>query len=601
MSARDERAALTPGTSLHDYALFRHGIEPDGRIPFDGYPLPDGHPPEPSRPRAGWSQARLALTAALMPALADPDPVRASEAIHRETAALAMPHRALRSHVSRLVPPDEDAARRTARHLVRTGTTAAAVTVGMALLIRLGEAEDTTHLKTLGMLRGLAATASAALDPLDRQAAALLELRGRISSDPERALISAATTGAHEHTRSALLSIPGPVLAGRPRRLAEAADLPGLLRAHPGDPELCAVSLRLLHDMCGQADDRTEILDYGPAVPLYELLLAQPDLLPPAPDHHVLLLSTALDLHSGPAALLDWAPGRREALLDTLERSLSGTAEGASPLLADWIRRHARLPFARTPAGAAAGGPPALQVTAVQTGADSSAVETRFLVDGLPLLPALFRSGRGNVPEYLVDYAGLRAGPEPREVQLAQAYCAESCCGALYVTIRRDGDEVVWDGWRGIDTKRLPPDCRFDARAYDAEVERAEQDLSWCWPARRTARLIAAALRERPDLLGRWGLAPSSVATAHDEPDTTVMRFVFLAPDGAEDRHGQPLRLYFDWRLPDDGSPPEERAAGALERIGRSDPKGFAGLQRGSSELAAALGYSWADGSDRDT
>ncbi|MFD7263790.1 hypothetical protein [Streptomyces sp. NPDC059874] len=592
MSARDERPPLTTGPSLYDYALFRHGIEPEERIPFNGYPLPDGHPPEPSPPRLRWQEAHRKVTAALVPLLGDPDPVRAAEAVHRQTVALAMPHRTLRAHVARLVPEDGDAARRTARHLVRTGTSAAAVTVGMALLIRLGEAEDVPHLKALGMLRGLATAASAALDPLDRQAAALLELRGRISSDPERALLAAAATGGPEHTRTALLSLPDTVLSERPRRLAEATDLHGLLRAHPGDPELARVAMRLLQGMCRQPDDRTEILAYGPAVLVYTLLLAHADRLPPTPDLHALLLSTALDLHSGPAALLDWGPGSRQALLDALEGTLSERAEGGPPLLADWIRRHARLPFARPPAAASPGGPPTLQVAPVQTEVDSSAVETRLLVDGLPLLPSLFRSGSGNAPEYLVDDGGLRAGPEPREVQLAEAYCAEGCCGALYVTIRRDGAEVVWGDWRGA-VGPPPPEYRFDAAAYDAEVERAELDHSWCWPARRTARLISAGLREQPDLLGRWDLSPVWLSTDHREPHTTVVRLVFTPPDGAKDPHGDPLRLYFDWRLPDDGSPPQERAAAALERIAQSDPKGFAPLARGSGKLAKSLGYSW--------
>ncbi|MFC9816190.1 hypothetical protein ACFVJM_29490 [Streptomyces virginiae] len=602
MSAREERPSLSSRTtSLHDYALFHHGIEPDGQVPFDGYPLPDGQPPEPTRNRLRWQAAHREVTAALEPLLADPDPVRAAEGIHRQAAALGLSHRTLRAHVARLVPADEAAARRTARHLTRTGTSVAAVGVGMALLVRLGEPEDVPCLKALGMLRGLATAAAAALDPLDRQAAAVLELRGRLGWAPERALLAATAAGDHEATRTALLALPDTVVSGRSRRIAEAADLHGLLRERPGDLELCAVALRLLHGMCQQPDTRREILDYGPAVSVYALVLAQADRLQPTPDHQALLLSTALDLHSGPAALLDWGPGERHALLDALERALVVSGEGAPPLLADWIRRHAPLPFAGEPVAVSADGPPTLQVTCVQAEVDSSAVETRFLVDGLPLLPALFRSGRGNAPEYLIDHFGLRAGPQPREVQLAQAYCTEGCCGALYVTIRRDGDEVVWGGWRGVDVKGRPPrEYRFDAAAYDAEIERAERDHSWCWPARRTARLISAGLRDRPELLGQWGLMAADISTHHREPHTTVMRFVFLAPDGAEDGHGRPLRLYFDWRLPDDGSPPQERAAAALDRIERSDPKDFAQLQRGSSELAAALGYTWAEGADQD-
>lgn len=228
----------------------------------------------------------------------------------------------------------------------------------------------------------------------------------------------------------------------------------------------------------------------------------------------------------------------------------------------------------------------------VHESADSSAVETRILIDGIPLVPALFGKGRANPPEYLLDNGRLRAAAEPREVQLCEAYCTEGCCGALYVTIRRDGDEVVWDGWRGA-VGTPPPAYRFDAAAYDAELERAERDHSWCWPARRTARLITAGLRERPELLRRWDLAATWVGTDWHEPHTTVLWLAFSPRDGAEGPDGTPLRLHFEWRLPDDdGLQPKDRAAAALERIARSDPKGFAHLQRGSSELAESLGYS---------
>ncbi|MFJ6780817.1 hypothetical protein [Streptomyces yangpuensis] len=598
MSAREERQALpSRTTSLHDYALFRHGIEPDGRIPRRGYPLPDG-PSEPSRENLTWQQAQDEVTDALTPLLADPDPVRAADAVHRRAADLAMPHRTLRAHTARLALTDEDAARLTARRLIRTGTDMAAVCVGMALMIRLGQPEDVPCLTTLGMLSGLADAASAALDPLDRQAAALPAIRHRDRSENLTSLTDAIATGDAEAVRAALLALPDEDgVLWLARRIAEAADLHGLLLARPQDADLLALTGRLLHRMAAPGDGCADILDYLPARAVYEALVRHADLLPPSPDHLALLLSTALDLHSGAAVLLDWRPGRREDLLDALDRQLPPAAPEPVPgdRRADWFRRNRHLPFARTDAG----DPPRWELAVVHGPADSSDVETRILVDGVPLVPALFGKGRAHPPEHLLDSGRLRAAPEPREVQLCEAYCTEGCCGALYVTIRRDGDEVVWDGWRGA-VGPTPPAYRFDAAAYDAELARAEQDHSWCWPARSTARLIAAELQERPGLLGRWGLSPVWVGTGHDEPHTTVMRFVFPAPDGAEDPYGQPLRLYFDWRLPDDGSPPEERAAAALDRIGRSDPKGFAQLQRGSSELAAALGYTWADGADQD-
>nr|MDT0521411.1 hypothetical protein [Streptomyces sp. DSM 41633] len=608
MSVRDEREPLAPRTtSLYDYALFRHGIEPDGRVPRRGYPLPEGSPPEPGRPRLTWKQVQAEVRAALTPLLADPDPVRAAEAVHRWADSLDLPSRTLQAAAA-LLPStdDEDAARRTARQLTRTGTTPAAVSVGLGLLTRLGEPEDVPCLKVLGMLSSFAPAAADALDPLDRQAAALLALAYRSRDDALTPLIDAAAGGDQEAVRTALIGLADqPRVMWLGRRIAEAADLHGLLRARPVDPELLALTGRLLHRMSRDVGRRAEILDYLPARSVYAHFVGYADRLPPTPELHELLLSIALDLHSGPAALLNWRPHRREALLGGLERLLAGPAwalapdappgsEGTAPAVerrrADWIRRTTRKPFAGT---SATDPHPRWEVVVVHDAADSNSVETRILVDGLPLLPALFAKGPGLPPEYLLDTGYLRAGAEPREVQLAEAECTEGCCGALYVTVRRDGDEVVWDGWRGA-VGPPPPVYRFDAAAYDAEVDRAERDHSWCWPARRTARLIAAGLRERPELLRRWDLGLIWVGTDWGEPHTTVARFVFSPPGGAEDPHGQPLRLYFDWRLPDeDDVLPQERAAAALERIARSDPKGFAQLQRGSSELAASLGYSW--------
>ncbi|MEJ8643915.1 hypothetical protein WKI68_26180 [Streptomyces sp. MS1.HAVA.3] len=170
-------------------------------------------------------------------------------------------------------------------------------------------------------------------------------------------------------------------------------------------------------------------------------------------------------------------------------------------------------------------------------------------------------------------------------MRLAEAGCTEGCCGALYVTIRRDGTEVVWGDWRGV-TGATPPEYRFDAAAYDAELERAERDHSWSWPARTTARLISAGLRERPELLGRWDLRESWISTDWRNPDTTVLQLAFTPPCTTES-------LYFEWHLPDDGRPAAEQAAAALARIEAGDPKEFTRLSGGSRELAESLGYGW--------
>ncbi|MFE5721636.1 hypothetical protein [Streptomyces erythrochromogenes] len=588
MSVHDEREPLAPRTtSLYDYALFRHGIEPDGRVPRKGFPLPDGSPPpEPGRNDLTRQQAQAEVTAALTPLLADPDPVRAAAAVHRRVAELAVNRRALRAHTARLALADEDAARRTARQLIRTGTDAAAVGVGMTLLVRLGGPEDVPCLKALGMLRGLEDAAVAALDPLDRQAAALLYIRSRERSGELTPLTDAVASGDTEATRSALVSLTDESQAmWLGRRIAEAADLHGLLRARPQDAELLALTGRLLHRMADQQDGRADILGYPPARAVYEALVRHADRLPPTPEHRTLLLSIALDLHSGPAALLNWRPGRRAALLDALDGLLPAAAPEPVPgdREADWFRRNRQLPFAR----AEDGDRPRWEVVVVHGSADSSAVETRILADGVPLVAALFGKGRGNPPEYLLDSGRLRAAPEPREVQLSEAYCTEGCCGALYVTIRRDGDEVVWDGWRGA-AGPLPPPYRFGADAYDAELARAERDHSWCWPARSTARLIAAGLRERPELAARWEISQHWVGTDWRNPDTVVLHF---RHEPSAPPPGTGGSLAFHWSLPDDDGPPRDRADAVLRRLETDDPKAFATFGGGNDALAEALGH----------
>ncbi|MGW4142910.1 hypothetical protein ACWELV_40310 [Streptomyces mirabilis] len=42
-------------------------------------------------------------------------------------------------------------------------------------------------------------------------------------------------------------------------------------------------------------------------------------------------------------------------------------------------------------------------------------------------------------------------------MRLAEASCTEDCCGALCVTIQRDGDYVLWDEWRNPDARQPAP------------------------------------------------------------------------------------------------------------------------------------------------
>ncbi|MEU6948321.1 hypothetical protein ABZ957_24305 [Streptomyces sp. NPDC046316] len=57
--------------------------------------------------------------------------------------------------------------------------------------------------------------------------------------------------------------------------------------------------------------------------------------------------------------------------------------------------------------------------------------------------------------------------------------------------------------------------------------------------------------------------------------------------------------LQFCWRLRDDDTPPEARAAAALTRLEKNDPKMFAQVRGGSREHAEALGLPWPEADRR--
>lgn len=139
----------------------------------------------------------------------------------------------------------------------------------------------------------------------------------------------------------------------------------------------------------------------------------------------------------------------------------------------------------------------------------------------------------------------------------------------------------MWRDWRRPTPppSRLPPpelpEYRFNAADYDAEIARAESDHSWAWPARSTARLIAAGLRDRPDLLTRWDARPGWIGTDFTDPDATVLSFTYRPGLAAGQRDKDGPWLQFTWSLPEDGTPPEDRAAAAL-RLATADPKTYA-------------------------
>ncbi|MEU1183476.1 hypothetical protein ABZ464_38740 [Streptomyces sp. NPDC005820] len=603
MSGQEERGALDPPIALYDHAVRA------ARESADGLPPPHGHSLRgPSRPGTApalpYERARAAVREALDPLPTD------SDALHRRFDALGIRARhrtAIRAAVAELPLPQarRDAARSLGRQLVRTGTSVPAVLVGLALLVRLGEAADVPCLCVLALTRELGGAAIEALDAVDRPRAAFsrLALDGR---DELRPLVRALRAGDRQTVLAELEALPtsprsiGSTVA---RSVTEATLLPRLLDEHPSRTTLLARAGRLLVRMARDRHDTAELLACRDAPRLYESVVGRARLLPPTLEHHATLLSLALDLSSGPGVLLDWPQGRRAALLETLGRllaeprwaALADAVDGDEPeqrRRARWIRRTGRRPFT-LPAP-----PGRLRIEVVEGDpVDRLPVETRVLVDGRPLVPAVFRVGPAHGPERLQDMGGLRAGPAPREVQLAEASCTEGCCGALYVTIRRAGDRVVWENWRrpgvpgaGRNTHALPPE-RFDALAYDAEIARAEADLGWSWPARAVARLIKGELGKRPELLRRWDMGRGWISTGPEDPDTVEVGLWYTPGLGAGKPDGDPL--LFRWAVPDDGTPPEAQAAAAVRRLTEEDPKTYARLVAGSRRRAEELGFTW--------
>jgi hypothetical protein len=115
--------------------------------------------------------------------------------------------------------------------------------------------------------------------------------------------------------------------------------------------------------------------------------------------------------------------------------------------------------------------------------------EVCLLADGENLIHRFDNTMIGLDPdELLVESCPLRAQSFPHIATIGCCSCGEIGCGSVDVEIRRSQDLVIW---QALDA---PTKVHFLAAQYDAEVERALQDLSWETPDRTAARLIAKAI-----------------------------------------------------------------------------------------------------------
>ncbi|WP_369185344.1 hypothetical protein [Streptomyces sp. Y1] len=216
-------------------------------------------------------------------------------------------------------------------------------------------------------------------------------------------------------------------------------------------------------------------------------------------------------------------------------------------------------------------------------------LEVRPIIGGRDVFAgSRYRSVR---PRHLLGSAGpLRATATPREVRIATTGCAEECCGAVHVTIRREAEHVLWTGWRNpMDEDFGVPACRFSAAQYDAEVARAEADRSWQWPGTMVADLLEAKLTGDGSGLAAWDCELEAIWDGWNEPDRIDV--VLRHPRGCDEREDHWLQ--FGIRLPITADDPVGQAERLEARLTAEDPRATAQVWGGSPAAAEKLGYRW--------
>lgn len=514
VSGAGARETAPPATAasgaipLYDMAAALLADFPDRPPPYDltlapgerrGARVPAG-PPAPSH-----VAARDLITDLLCELLADPDvqPARIHDEIRDALPAdrFTYPHRVQ-------LPGTAERRRAVGRWLCRNGTDIRPVLIGV-LLLQCGLPQDVALLRVLAVLPRLTGLAAQAIGRLGGPAQDLIALAARVPGSMRGGVITALAKiddpqAAPWLLRHAVGDVPvEPWIA---RGVAEQIGLATAL-AH-GDPEreVLDQAARLIASMCRDARRTPAILDYAEAADVIDAVVEHAEvLLPSLPT--VAALAGVLDaLCTGVAAALPWPPGRREQHIRQLIGFVGAQPWAAAVAVAvatqDERAAWAAGVFAREkaawtdggctrtagdePIGSAAGRL-RLAASAPDPGRAETEAETRVLVDGFPVVAAAFPCGRER-PARLV--AGLAAQVEPKRVVLAGHHGQPGdlavvtligdpehvavCAGKLTVVIAREGGVVVWRDWQGVGEgcHTPPPELRFDASEYDAEITR---------------------------------------------------------------------------------------------------------------------------------
>ncbi|MGA5822989.1 hypothetical protein ACPC54_34645 [Kitasatospora sp. NPDC094028] len=172
---------------------------------------------------------------------------------------------------------------------------------------------------------------------------------------------------------------------------------------------------------------------------------------------------------------------------------------------------------------------------------------------------------------------------------MARSGCGEErCCPALYVTVAREGEYVVWGGWRDPSGRDFDlPSFRFAADGYQAEVRRAEADRAWEWPAVVVAMRLEEELRARGDWLARWECEVEGVWSSRGTPEQISL--ILRHPAGRGE--GDLPWAQFEVVLPIGEDDPLVQADRLQARLTAGDPRVGAELCGGSNP--EVLGYPW--------
>ncbi|SCG56205.1 hypothetical protein [Micromonospora coxensis] len=307
-------------TSYFDHAMRLHRAHPDGPLPNEGRPCPDGdeRPRRASRSKK-WDARRqgMDVAAALDAYFADPGatPADLADAVRGLSAPIGHnPHIAAAA-----LRAERERVRRTGRWLVRRGTRHEAVVVGLALLAEDHDDRDIPLIQTIGLLSH--ATGPLAAHALRRRrgsGAALAWLAQRVSGWGRVYVMEALCRSYAPETRDWMLrhGCDGDYLAGYyTGDLAVASHLAEAIRADEVDDELLAHTTRVLDVMTWGAPLGTSFAHYPPAPAVLDAHLRHLARRQPTVVRYLAVVRLAAHLHRSTPERVSCTPEQHRRLL----------------------------------------------------------------------------------------------------------------------------------------------------------------------------------------------------------------------------------------------------------------------------------------------